>query len=132
MVVSQTHRCGLALARQHRRQGGLVCLLALLLAFMLPIVHSWDHPGEVTSAVRRGGLTMFGLPLASEGRVRPPHDPALCTVCQLLFQSRLGLLRQATGLPLPLQSVAQAAAHAPGHARPYSTLTGPRAPPDTV
>lgn len=120
------------MARQHRRQGALVCLLALLLAFMLPVVHSWEHPGEVTSAVRRGGLTVFGLPLASGGRVQPPHDPALCTVCQLLFQSRLGLLRQAAGLPLPLRSMAQAAARALGHAHPYSTLASPRAPPDTV
>jgi hypothetical protein len=116
----------------------LLCLLVLALQLALPVVHMWEVAAERSAAVSAVPSWPFLLedwphPTALSATdtvpVGPPHNPALCSVCQALHRLRdavgtqVGIARVPTAgnwlVPLPAVY-----AHTPS-----LLASAPRAPP---
>ena len=85
------------------RVGALLCLFALVLSLVAPMVHMWEvGAGQGRAAPKRfSTLSRLHSPETStvlstpEGAAQPlPHDAILCAVCQGLSRLRHWLLPQ--------------------------------------
>ena len=85
----------------HHRAGALLCLLALFLSLVTPMVHMWEAGAEQQAAVARLFSAWSRLHSAEHAAVYTaaeriarslPHDTTLCAICQGLSRLRALLL----------------------------------------
>ena len=119
LLISWTHQHRAGRPRPHgarreisSRAGALLCVLALLVQLALAVEHTWEVSREATaaSAVLASQLSSTGpgdtraIFKAVTVQRRAPHDPLLCSVCQLLSQAKIGIaLAWSRGFPSPNQ-----------------------------
>jgi hypothetical protein len=119
------------------RAGALLCVLALLVQLALAVEHTWEVSRQATavSAVLAAQLSSTGpgdtraIVKAVTVQRRTPHDPLLCSVCQLLSQAKIGIHSHGPGVFLLRTNLAfllSAAFHGSGIDLAASV---PRAPP---
>jgi hypothetical protein len=79
------------------RTGALLCLLALFLSLVAPVVHMWEVGAEQQAAVLRLFSALSRLHSAEHAAVFTapervarslPHDTTLCSICQGLSRLR--------------------------------------------
>jgi hypothetical protein len=142
MRWTHPHRAGHPRPRGARREisyraGALLCVLALLMQLALAVAHTWEASREATAASATLASQPSSTGTGNTGAIvkavnvqrRAPHDPLLCSICQLLSQAKIALPSHGPGVCL-LQTSLTLLLDASCHSSSIDlSASVPRAPP---
>ena len=132
------HQCWLLSGAMRTRLGSIICLVALLAHFYLPLAHQYEHllEGFIASAALGGEQQaefQLGAP-ESQDPHQSHHDAATCPLCQEALSSRyftVTTLSLSPSQALPVQRFRETA-FTSIVANPDILIFGPRAPPTSL
>jgi hypothetical protein len=134
----KNHQSWLSSGPRQIRLGSLICLVALLAHFYLPLVHQYEHilEGFIASAAWGGEQQaefQLGAP-ESQDPHQSHHDAATCPLCQEALSSRYFTVTTPSLSPsqaIPVQRFRETA-FTEIVANPDILTSGPRAPPTSL